>query len=217
MEAFANADEAGKREIVALTMPLKPFAEQTYTRMQWIVIRTGSVFSYVAGNVIVRWGVAIYAGDLARRVYSHCILYFRAYILPRGINFLINNASLGVIRGVTRGMYITDKLLAYQGTIWITFWLLSWIPPLNRGVIGQTFRWGQRVLLFPDWVVTQAGKVPDRVYNWAFSYSSAAQQKISTDLAGLADRGHARLQQREIEQARRIWMQCINQMTFANE
>lgn len=217
LEVYANSDDPSKAEIQRLIEPMIPVAERTFTTFQKTRYAVENLISKITGFTPFRWAAQIYLYFLAWRVYGRAKNYFMAHILPRGINKLINRAPIEVIRGISKTWDICDYLLAKQWQFELLFLGLSFIPQVRQGMIGRAVSYANRALTLPKTVVTYLGEIPSKLINQGLSLSSAAQRRISTELARNCDVGTAHLRQQEANRAYRVWMECIRQVSFAKE
>jgi hypothetical protein len=206
-DAFAQASETEKENLIGLAQTLQPRLETSYSTFKKISIKISSFSSKILGSPIVVAGTSIFAAYKATIIYAAVKPLFSYFVWQKAIPFvvipLINYGSLKVIKVVSITIGAVDWVIHHQLRFWFVNLGVSRIPHARIRELGKRIL---NVLLFPTSLSTRISWLPYTIAMKTWSVSYRSQQAIAASLIAMTDRVKALHLEIEGNKALRIWL-----------
>ena len=151
------------------------------------------VVQYVTGLI-----VAELASQFYKKVAQSLFYHGSKYYFPKTINFLINHASLEVIRMLSGLVAVVQYVFYHQIQMWLACWFLVKIAR-NYHFYAQKVK---AVLLFPSTL----SKMPSIIFNKAFAVNSRLQNALAESAQNQSDQSKQNFIIEEAPKAYEVWM-----------
>jgi len=204
--AYNDRRSDEREEIIRLSIQLQPALDRLPMtlrhlkyKMEFVVSRA---LNHLAVNIVLSYAVYRVAQWAQPRIYN----ILSQTVIPRGVNFLINNAPISVIHIASGGVALVQFAFFYYWTASIAFFVLKYFsvryPLVNRFVVIV-----ENIAFFPSRVIKLLTLGPISIFttSWSMQSSLAASLEACKDArkaAYLADGGM---------KAYRAWMELMQE------
>lgn len=216
VDTFEKASLEDKKKIIQLTEKLQPFTEASLTNLQKSLRFIQDIALDIFNTFIFRMGMTALASYCTLKFYFFAKAHLAVRVIPKIAHFVMAKGTPTVIKSFNKSFRAFELLVSYQFRLSIFFnWVVPLTPIYKYPQLLHVTLYAKNVCLFPTILPKKIFWLPWEILKKTAFLSWGAHAKINQSLSQLNDKSKGAFFAQRSHNAYRIWMECVNKVSFS--